>query len=126
VKNRNAELQLRLQKFACDCLKISEIIPSTVGGRHVAGQLVRSGTSPALHYGEALAAESRRDFVHKMKVCLKELHEAKSTLILVEMMQWILYAKLNSVIKEADELISIFTASIKTAIRNSQQDLSGQ
>jgi hypothetical protein len=61
-----------------------------------------------------------------MKVCLKELHEAKSTIRLIEMMQWIQHVNLNSAIKEADELISIFTASIKTALRNSQQNLSGQ
>ena len=57
--------------------------------KHIAGQVTRSGTSPALHYGEAQAAESRNDFIHKMKVCLKELNETLNALLLIDNPEWL-------------------------------------
>ncbi|MFH0866288.1 MAG: four helix bundle protein [Bacteroidota bacterium] len=61
----------RLIKFAIRMMEISEKLPNTKAGNHISGQLVRSGTSPALNYGEVQAAESRADFTHKIKVILK-------------------------------------------------------
>ncbi|HEX7846035.1 MAG TPA: four helix bundle protein, partial [Chitinophagaceae bacterium] len=72
---RRYDLQERLINFASDCIDVAERLPKTFAGNHIAGQLIRSSTSPALHYGEAQGAESRDDFIHKMKVCLKELRE---------------------------------------------------
>ena len=69
--NRKFDLDDRLIEFAADIIGISEKLPKTFAGNHLAGQLVRSGTSPALNYGEAQSAESRNDFIHKMKVLPK-------------------------------------------------------
>jgi len=69
------DLDERLINFASSILELSDRLPQTLAGRHMAGKLIRSGTAPALHYGEAQAAESRKDFIHKMKVALKELRE---------------------------------------------------
>jgi four helix bundle protein len=69
------DLEDRLIDFAVLIIKVSESLSNTPAGRHISGQIVRSGTSPALHYGEAQSAESRADFVHKLKILLKELRE---------------------------------------------------
>ena len=66
-------LENRLIDFATRILDLVEALPNTTVGRHLGGQTMRSGTAPALNYGEAQAAESKADFVHKMKICLKEL-----------------------------------------------------
>ncbi len=71
------DLLERLVGFASRAVKVAEAIPDTRAGRHIAGQLVRSGTSPAPNYAEACGAESRKDFIHKMGVCEKELREAR-------------------------------------------------
>ena len=64
---RKFDLEERLIDFAAGIIDISEALPKTFAGNHLGSQLLRSGTSPALHYGEAQAAESPADFVHKMK-----------------------------------------------------------
>jgi four helix bundle protein len=69
------DLEDRLVEFAILIMKISEKLPTTQSGRYISDQLIRSGTSPALNYGEAKGAESSGDFIHKMKICLKELRE---------------------------------------------------
>jgi len=85
-------------------------------GNHIAGQLIRCGTSPAPNYGEAQSAESRADFIHKMKICLKELRETKVWLIMIKRAKLISpISKLQPLIEENDELISIFVSSIKTS-----------
>lgn len=70
------ELEDRLIDFAVLVITVVEALPNTKAGNHVAGQLVRSGTSPAPNYAEARSAESRKDFIHKMKISLKELRES--------------------------------------------------
>ncbi|MEP6845288.1 MAG: four helix bundle protein [Panacibacter sp.] len=72
---RKFDLDERLFDFAADIIDVVESLPKTQAGNHLAGQLIRSGTAPALHYGEAQGAESRADFIHKMKVALKELQK---------------------------------------------------
>lgn len=69
------DLQDRLISFAVRVMNVVEALPNDRIGNHVAGQLLRSGTSPAPNYGEAQSAESRKDFVHKIKISLKELRE---------------------------------------------------
>lgn len=69
------DLEERLITFSIKILKIAEMQPNTYAGKHFAGQIIRSGSSPALNYGEAQSAESRREFIHKMKIALKELRE---------------------------------------------------
>jgi four helix bundle protein len=82
-EKRKFDLEDRLIDFAIKVIAIVELIPSSRAGNHMSGQLVRSGTSPALNYGEAQSAESRNDFIHKMKICLKELRETKISLKII-------------------------------------------
>ena len=72
-ESRKFNLEDRLQEFASAIIDLSESLPDTRAGNHVAGQILRSGTSPYPNHGEAEAAESRADFIHKLKICLKEL-----------------------------------------------------
>jgi len=97
------------------------MLPQTFAGRHLAGQLIRSGTAPALQYGEAQGGESRKDFVHKMKVGLKELRETFNALRIVKTVKWLLIDKLDLLIEENNQLISIFVRSIKTATQNDRR-----
>ena len=84
----------------------------------LSGQLVRSGTSPALNYGEAQAAESRNDFIHKMKISAKELRETYNCLRIINKKNWYAEEKLLLVLNENNQLIAIFVKSIETAKRN--------
>ena len=115
-ENRVFDLEDRLIDFAVRVIRLAESLPKNKVGNHIAGQLIRCGTSPAPNYGEAQSAESRSDFVHKMKVCLKELRETRIWLRMIVQCDLIKpTSKLESLIHENDELISIFATSIKTA-----------
>ena len=93
-----------------------EQLPKNRAGNHIAGQLIRCGTSPALNYGEVQSSESQKDFVHKMKVILKELRETNICLKIIKRKPLIRQSqKLDKIIKECNELISIFVSSIRTA-----------
>jgi four helix bundle protein len=76
-EGRTFDLEDRLIEFAVRIIRLAEALPKTRVGNHVGGQIIRSGTSPAPNYGEAQSAESRPDFIHKIKVCLKELRETR-------------------------------------------------
>ena len=116
------DLEERLIDFAVRIIRIAESLPKTKVGNHISGQLIRCGTLPAPNYGEAQSAESRSDFIHKMKICLKELRETKVWLIMIIRANLIKpKSKLESDIIENDELISIFMASIKTAKQNKRR-----
>jgi four helix bundle protein len=116
---RKYDLEERLLAFATAVIGLSEKLPSSRAGNHVAGQILRSGTSPYPNHGEAESAESRDDFIHKMKVCLKELRETRRWARLIARMNWAdSDATLRTALNESDELIRIFTASIKTAREN--------
>jgi four helix bundle protein len=113
------DLQERLIDFAVRIIRIAESLPKTKVGNHIAGQLIRCGTSPAPNYGEAQSAESRSDFIHKMKICLKELRETMVWLLMIVRAKLIKPAtKFEPLIEENDELISIFVSSVKTAKQN--------
>ena len=112
------DLEDRLINFAARITKVVEALPDTRVGNHVGGQLLRSGTSPAFHYGEVQSAESRNDFVHKMKVCLKELRETRIALLIVERRDLLPVRKVTGVLTECEELVRIFRSSIATAERN--------
>ena len=115
---RKYDLDERLIDFASNCIDIAEGLPKTMAGNHIGSQLIRSSTSPALHYGEAQSAESRNDFIHKMKVCLKELRETYNCLRLIGKRKWREEITLTASIRENNELISIFVSSLKTAQKN--------
>ena len=118
VKSNPQELQNRLIDFAVRIINVIEALPASKAGNHIASQLIRSGTSPAPNYGEAQSAESRRDFIHKMKVSLKELRETLVWLKIIERKPLIETDRMKMVIQECNELIAIFVASVKTADEN--------
>jgi four helix bundle protein len=109
------DLEERLLNYAAAIIKFTEKLPSSRAGNHVAGQLLRSGTSPLSNHGEAEAAESHEDFVHKLKVCLKELRESLRWIRLVRKSQLLPEPQILPLEKESDELIRIFVASIRTS-----------
>ncbi len=117
-KDVKFDLEERLIDFAAHCIKVAESLPNSRVGQHLSGQLSRSGTSPALNYGEAQSAESRKDFIHKMKVCLKELRETLICLKIIVRAELLAEPSLQPLIDETNELISIFVTSIKTAKEN--------
>jgi len=121
-KEKQFDLEQRLIEFAARCIKVSDVLPVTKTGQHLAGQLCRSGTSPALNYGEAQAAESRKDFIHKMKVCLKELRETIVCLKIIIKVGMLEADSLQLLVVESNELISIFMASINTAKKNMENE----
>ncbi len=117
--NKKFDLEERLIEFAVLIIEITESLANTKAGIHFAGQLVRSGTSPALHYGEAQSAESRNDFIHKLKILLKELRESLVALKIIRKTS--LSAKMGLTDKgivECNQLISIFVKSVETARKN--------
>ncbi len=120
-KEQQFDLEDRLVEFAARCVKVSDALPESKAGQHLTGQLCRSGTSPALNYGEAQGAESRKDFVHKMSISLKELRETLICLKIVMKAEMLQHEKLDPLCAEANELISIFVTSIKTAKKNIKQ-----
>ncbi len=109
------ELENRLIDFAVAIVGVVEALPSTKAGNHIAGQLIRSGTSPAPNYGEARSAESRKDFIHKLKISLKELRETMIWLRIISRKRLVAGDGVNAAIAECDELISIFASSTRTA-----------
>jgi len=116
---RKYNLEERLLEYASAVIDLSEKLPTTRAGNHVAGQILRSGTSPYPNHAEAESAESREDFIHKLKICLKELRETRRWARLIERKRWVQDdPTLLFLLGESDELIRIFASSIQTAKRN--------
>ncbi len=113
------DLEDRLIEFAVRIIDTAEALPKTVASKNLSGQIVRSGTSPALNYAEAQSAESKADFVHKMKVCLKELRETFVCLKIIQRKRYFNETRLEPLLNENTELVSIFVKSIQTAKNNS-------
>ena len=112
------DLEDRLLEFAAAVIRFVERLPRSRAGNHVAAQLLRSGTSPLPNHGEAQAAESRDDFVHKLRICLKELRESHRWLRLARRVPLVEQpADVDHLLRETDELIRIFVSSIRTASR---------
>lgn len=106
-------------EFASVIIDVSENLPNSRAGSHLAGQILRSGTSPYGNHGEAQAPESADDFIHKMKICLKELRETRRWARLIAKKEWLgKNAQLLFVLTESEELIRIFKSSVQTAERN--------
>ena len=109
------ELEERLIDFAVRIIKVADKLPKTSAGRHISKQLMRCGTSPAPNYAEARGAESRADFVHKMRIALKELNESCVWLRMVCRAEMLGQERLNEIIDENEQLCRIVNASVKTA-----------
>ncbi|MDI6686998.1 MAG: four helix bundle protein [Desulfobacterales bacterium] len=117
--SREFDLEERLIDFAVRVIRTAESLPKTKIGNHISRQLIRSGTSPAPNYGEAQSAESRADFIHKMRLALKELRETRIWLLIIVKAGLIKpVSKLDVLIDENNQLISIFVTSIGTAKQN--------
>lgn len=117
-QRKQYNLNDRLTNFAVSCIQIAESLPNSFAGNHLAGQLTRSGAAPALHYDEAQSAESARDFIHKMKLALKELRETKNCLSIITKLQWSTKVDIDNTHNESSELIRIFFKSISTSESN--------
>ena len=110
----------RLIEFTVRIIDAAEALPKTVASKNLSGQIVWSGTSPALNYAEAQSAESKADFVHKIKICLKELRETFVCLKIIQRKGYFKETRLEPLLNENMELVSIFVKSIQTAKSKAQ------
>jgi four helix bundle protein len=118
MPEKKYDLEDRLIEFASRIVVV-EALPKTRAGNYIAGQLIRCGLASALLYGEAQSAESRKDFIHKMKVIIKELKETRICIKLIRRKEMIKpVSRLNNLFKECEELIAIVAKSIDTAKKN--------
>jgi len=116
MKDKAFDLEARLISLSVRVIRLAEALPRNPTGNHVRGQVLRSGTAGAPNYAEAQGAESRADFVHKMKIVLKELRETGVWLRVIQEAGLIKPAfTLNALLDETNELIAIFVSSVKTA-----------
>jgi four helix bundle protein len=123
MNEKKYNLEERLIDFAVAILLFVESLPNSKSANHLGGQLIRSGTSPSLNYGEAKSAESKNDFLHKTKVCLKELRESHNCLrILSKAKIYKSEIQINNLISECNELIAIFVKSIDTASKRQKKE----
>ena len=118
-KERPYDLQDRLIEFSVRIIKLVEAIPESKAGKHICSQLLRSGTSPAPNYGESQSAESNADFIHKLKIALKELRETEIWLRVIIRADLIKPSEqLSPLLQETDELIAILFKCVETANKN--------
>lgn len=115
---RRFDLEERLLEYAVRIIRLVDALPGTREGRHVADQLLRCGISPLANHGELQGAESRKDFIHKLGICLKEIREARHWLRLVHRVPLLEPSKIDPLLSETEALIKIFSASIRTAEKN--------
>lgn len=114
------DIEERLITFAVEIVQLSRALPKDSAGKHMAKQVLRSGTAPAAHYAEARGAESTRDFIHKLRIALKELNESRVWLKIIVRSNLLSDEKAAFVTKEVDELCRIINASIKTTMRKNK------
>jgi four helix bundle protein len=119
-KDPRFDLEDRLLEFSARIIRLVDALPQTRAANHIAGQLLRSGTSPYGNHGEVEAAESRKDFIHKLKICLKELKETKRWLRLAKRSAMAPARQMELILNETEELIRIFFSSIRTAEKNTR------
>ena len=119
MTEKQYDLEERLLEYATVIVRLTDRTRNTRSGNHISDQLMRSGTSVLLNHGEAEVAESSKDFVHKMRLCLKELKESKRSLRLIKNVPLVEPASdVDPLLSETEELIRIFAASIRTAKKN--------
>jgi four helix bundle protein len=115
-KRRGDDIAQRLRRLATGVLRVTAELPDNANGKHIGRQLLRAGTSPGANYEEARGAESRSDFIHKLAIAIKEVRESQYWLQVIRDAELHSSHHLDETIDRADELISILTASRKTAI----------
>ena len=109
------DIQDRLINFSVAIIELCEKLPDTYAGKHLASQLLRCGTSPAPNYGEARGAESKRDFIHKLRIVLKELNESGIWLETAKRGQLLSMDILTPIFDECTQLSKIINSSLGTA-----------
>jgi four helix bundle protein len=114
------DLEERLLGFTANIVRLADSLPNTKAGNHIAGQLLRCGTSPLANHAEVEAAESRKDFLHKLRICLKELRETWRWLRLIGRLELTEDRELRASLGEVEELIRIFAASVRTTEKNAK------
>jgi len=122
MERRGEDLEDRMLDLAARVGKVVDALPDTRLVRHIAGQLVRSGTSPAPNYAEACAAESKRDFIHKLGIALKELRESRSWIKLILKAELLPAGRITPLLDEVQQLCNIVGKSIVTAKANQQKE----
>ena len=119
MEQKKYDLEERLVNYTCRMIDVVEALPGTRAGNYIAEQLIKSCHSPTFNYGEAQAAESREDFIHKLGIVLKELKECRTALKIISKKEIIQPSgKLTEIYKETEELIAIIGKSIKTDQKN--------
>src|SRR5690349_8411413 len=116
-----ADLEERLLDFSVRVGKVVDALPDTRMGRHIAGQLVRCGTSPGPNYAEACGAESRKDFIHKLGVTFKELRESRHWIRLIIKGELLPEMKMSALLDEVEQLMRIVAKSLITAKRRNRK-----
>jgi four helix bundle protein len=117
---RRFDLEERLLEYAVRIVRLVDALPGTRTGRHVADQLLRSGTWPLANHGELPGAESRKDFIDKLGICLREIREARRRLRLVHRVPLLAPSQIDPLVGETEALIKICFASIRTAEKNKE------
>ena len=121
---KRQDMEKRLIEFSVSALEIADELPNNKAGNHLSGQLIRSGTSVSLNYGEAQSGESRKDFIHKTKIVLKELRESFICLKIINSAKLFKSnEKITHTLQENNELIAIFVKSVETAQNNLTQEI---
>ena len=116
MQERKYDLEDRLVAYAVRIIKMVESLPNTNTGLHLGKQILRSGTRPAANYGEAQSAESKKDFIHKLTIGLKELKETRIWLKIIAASEFVKPRdRVTPLLQETEELIAIFFRSIQTA-----------
>ena len=113
-QKRSQQLEQRLIDFAVRIVRLASDLPTSFAGQYFGKQVLRSGSSPALHYGEARSAESKKDFRHKCSIALKELRETHVNLRIIDQSRIYESAQLADLLDENNQLISIFVATIRS------------
>ena len=119
IDDKRYDLEERLLDYAVRIIRLVDALPATRAGKHVADQLLRCGTSPLANHGELQGAESRKDFIHKLGICLKEIRESRRWLRLIHRVPLISPAKVMPLLGESEALIKIFAVSVRTANKKS-------
>jgi four helix bundle protein len=125
MEKKSFDLEDRLVDFACKCLDVCELLPGTKVGQNLEYQLSKSSTATALIYGEAQAAESRADFLHKMRMVLKEIKETRINLKIIKRKPVLVHQKVEVAYNETNELMAIFIKSVETAKENDIRNKKG-
>ncbi len=117
-EKKTFDLEDRLISFACLCLDVCDLLPNSKAGQNLEFQLSKSSTAAALIYGEAQAAESPADFLHKMKLVLKEIRETRVNLRIISQKPLVVNSKVDHALNESNQLMAIFLKSIETSKNN--------